>query len=252
MKKLLARTLLTALFLTGAGNLFAVVNVEVAVGGAAYEPEGGSAYKGATLDIQRNLGYDKIQRFTGRVKVKAPIIPGIYLQANPMKFDGNGVYNANFQYGDKTFSGNVPFTSSLQFDNVDVGLYYPLPFLKMATNEILNIELGLNARFIRFKSEFTQPSTGVSESKSQDGGVPMVYAGIQVQPIKRLKLESELRAVGYGGNRYSDFVIRAKVFVIAWAYLSAGYKVQNIVIDKDDVKTDIRFKGGVIEAGIDF
>ncbi len=252
MKNTRLKLALVGVLVLAASRAFALVNVEVGLGGVQYMPEGNLGYKGIVLDVKSDLGYEKINRFTGRVKVDLPIIPSIYLQANPISFEGTGSKNISFQYGDRTFTANVPFTSSLMLDNYDLALYYSIPFLKTVTNEVLNVELGLNARYINFKSEIKQPLTGLSESKSQAIGVPMGYLGLHISPIDFLKLETELRGVGYGGNRYVDFAARLKFIFLKLGFVAGGYKYQNIVIDQNDIKSDLRFSGPMVEAGVEF
>ena len=98
------------------------------------DPSGDIGYKGESLSLDNELKYDTKSKVFGRVKIDMPlVIPNIYLMATPMKFDGDGSKNANFTFGDKTFAGNAPFSSSLKLDHYDVALYYGLPFLKTAT-----------------------------------------------------------------------------------------------------------------------
>lgn len=243
--------LVCALFFAAA-QAHAIVNVEVGLGGVQYSPEGTLGYKGIALDVKNDLGYDKIKRFTGRVKVDFPIVPGIYLQANPMKFEGTGSKTVGFQFGDRVFTAGVPITSSLNLDQYDLALFYTIPFLKTATNEILNVELGLNGRYIDFKGELTQPTLALSESKSQALGIPMGYLGLHISPLDFLKLETELRGVAYGGNRYIDLAARLKMKILRYGFVAGGYKHQNIVIDQNDIKADLRIGGPFVEAGIDF
>ena len=61
------------------------------------------------------------------------LIPNIYLMATPMEFEATGSKSVNFTFGDRTFTGNTNFTSSLQLDHYDIAFYYGLPFVKTAT-----------------------------------------------------------------------------------------------------------------------
>ncbi len=107
MKKARLKFALVCILLMAASRAQALVNVEVGLGGVQYEPEGNFGYKGIVLDAKSDLGYDKIKRFTGRVKISVPIIPSFYLQANPMNFEGTGSKNINFQFGDRVFTAGV-------------------------------------------------------------------------------------------------------------------------------------------------
>jgi hypothetical protein len=65
-------------------------------------------------------------------------------------------------------------------------------------------------------------------------------------------LEGELRGIGYGSSRYIDIASRLKFKFLKLAFVSGGYKYQNIRIDQSDIKTDLMFGGPTVELGIDF
>ena len=231
------------------------LNIVVGLGYHLSDPEGGFNYKGLVpLDIKSDLKYDKYSAFTGRVKLELPVpfLPNLYVQAMPLRFDGTGAKNIPFQFGDQSFNANVPFTSSLKLDQYDLALYYGLPFLRTATLDKVAIDLGFNLRMIDFKGEITQAATGFTQSKSQALPVPMGYIGLRLSPIDFLSLEAELRAIGYGGNQYSDGVVKLKTKILKLGFFAAGYKFQNIKIDQNDIHADLHFTGPLAEIGIDF
>lgn len=252
MTQNLRRIILSVALLLGAQASHAVVNVEVGLGGTRQKPEGTMGYKGIDLDVASELGYGQITAFTGRVKLDIPIVPSIYLQAHPMKFEGTGTKNVNFQFGDRVFNANVPFQSSLRLDHYDLTLFYSLPFLKLATNEILNVELGLNARYVNFEGNINQTTSGISETKKQELVVPMGYLGLQVSPVDMLSLEGELKGIAYGSNQYVDALARLKVKVFKIIFVGGGYKHQSIILDRDSARANLRIGGPFVEAGIDF
>ena len=233
--------------------------VDVSVQGEQITPDGNLGYKAQNLpsnhlDLQNDLGYSKINTFTARVKVEwpVPLIPNIYLQATPMKFDGNGIRSQSFTYGDQTFQQGVPYTSTLQLDHYDLGIFYGIPFLKTATDGILNVDWGLNVRLIDFKANVTQPNTGLSQSESRAVPVPMGYVGLQVKPIDLITVNAELRGIGYGDSRYVDLVAGARVKVFMMLYVGGGYKYQNLKINYQDIDSDLRFGGPFVEIGASF
>jgi outer membrane protein len=229
------------------------IGLEVAVGVWRQDPSGDIGYKGESLSVEDELKYDAESKIYGRAKIETPLFfPNIYLMATPVKFDGDGSKNVNFTFGDKTFSGNTPFTSSLKLDHYDVALYYGLPFLKTATFGIFNAEVGLNARIIAFKAEINQPTTGINESKSLTLPIPMVYLGAQLKPVKFLSLEAEARAIAYSSNHYYDLIGRLKVQPIGPVFIGGGYRYEKVKIDQSDVKAEATFQGPFLELGIVF
>lgn len=228
------------------------IGLEAAVGAWSQSPGGDIAYKGESLSLKNDLKYGDEVKPYGRVKLELPILPNIYLMATPMEFKADGSKSIPFQFGNSTFNASVPFTSKVKLDQYDIGLYYGIPLLKTATAGVLNVDLGVNARIIDFQSEINQTSTGVHDSKSLTVPVPMLYAGIQVKPIKMVSAEAEFRGIAYGQNHYYDIIGRAKVNVFGPAFVAAGYRYEKLKIDQSDVKTSVNFGGPFGEVGVEF
>jgi outer membrane protein len=233
---------------------------EASIGYWKQSPSGDISYKALSvqdnLSIKNNLKYGSETKVMGRLKIEAPFIPNIYLMASPMEFSGHGSKNATFQFGDISFNGNVPFKSDVKLDQYDIGLYYGVPGLKLATLGVLNIDLGLDAKIINLKAQLTGQDTfsgmTVTQSKSLTPPVPMLYLGIQVKPVKWLSAEGEFRGGAYSGNRYYDYILRAKVKPIGPAFAAAGYRYEKVKVDMNDVKGDINFGGPFGEVGVEF
>ena len=213
----------------------------------------GDVLTGTKLDLESDLNYDTENRFFGRIKVELPLfLPNIYVMATPMKFEESGQTTFNINFGDQTIQANIPFESTLKLDHYDIALYYSLPFIRTATLDKLNIELGLNARFIDFEMEIIQQSAGISEKESETVVLPMGYIGIQISPMESFSIEAEGRGVAYSSNHYFDLIVRLKVKPFGPFFISAGYRYQDIDIDESDVEVNIEFKGPFAEAGLSF
>jgi outer membrane protein len=233
-------------------NAFAV-GVEAAVGIWMQDPSGDLGYKGESLSIKDELNYDKEAKVFGRVKIDMPLfIPNIYLMATPVKFEEDGSKNTSFKFGDKTFEGNVPFSSKLKLDHYDVALYYGIPFLKTVTLGKFNLEAGLNMRIVDLKAEIDQPSTGISESESLILPVPMLYLGAQLKPVKYLSVEIEARGIVYNSDHCYDLIGRLKVQPFGPVFLAGGYRYEGLKFDHSDVKADITLGGPFLELGFVF
>ncbi|MCX5718285.1 MAG: TIGR04219 family outer membrane beta-barrel protein [Nitrospirae bacterium] len=227
------------------------IGFEVAAGIWNQDPSGDIRYKGETLSLGNELKYGSETRFFGRAKIDMPLlIPNIYIMATPMEFEGTGNKSASFTFGERTFTGNTNFTSSLQLDHYDIAFYYGLPFVKTATLNKLNVDAGLNVRFIDMKAEVKQGV--VQESKSLTIPLPMVYVGAQFRPINKLSLEAELRGIALGSNHFYDLIGRVKYKAIEHVFIAAGYRYEDIKIDKSDVKANLTFSGPFAEAGVEF
>lgn len=246
------------------GNTFALpgIDFEAAIGGWMQSPTGDVSYLSGsatgldtTLDFEDDFKYDDQTRVAGRVKVKLPVVPGVYLMAAPSEFDGDGLKDVDFSFGDYDFSGTESFYSKVTLNQYDIGLYYSIPLLKTATLKKLNIDVGLNARILDIKGEIEQDSTvygPVKESTSEIIPVPMLFLAAQFTPIERIALEAEGRGISIGGNTVLSLIARLRVKVFGPTFAAAGYRYDAIDIDEDDVKLDTDIAGPFFEAGVKF
>jgi outer membrane protein len=226
---------------------------ELAAGIWSQDPSGDFSYKGDSLNVKDDLGFGKETKFLGRAKIEILLaLPNLYFMVTPMKFNGSESKNEQFIFNNETFQANVPFTSSLQFDQYDIALYYGLPFLKTATAGVFNIDLGIGAKIIDSKAFIDQPDTGVSESKSLTIGVPTVYVGAQANPFKLIGFEAEGRAGIYNSNHYYDLIGRLKIRPVGPLFIAGGYRYEEVKLDASDVKGKVTFKGPFVEAGLEF
>lgn len=231
-------------------SVSAAIGFEVAVGGWSQDPSGTLGYKGDSLGLSNDFRYGKETRLMGRAKIDMPlVIPNVYLMYTPMSFSGAG--SKSFAFAGRSFTGD--FTSELTLDHLDVALYYGIPGLKTLTLGILNVDVGLNARLIDFEARVDQDAAGIHESKSASLPIPMLYAGVQVKPIKALNIEAEGRGISYSGNQLYSAIGRLKIKPpIPLLFIAAGYRLDKVKIDEEDIKVDSEFSGPFAEAGIQF
>ena len=260
VKTLIAVGLLALTLVPGTAS---AIGIEASIGVWNQNPIGDISFRAGSaqdnLNIKDNLKYSDKTKLTGRVKIDMPLfLPNVYLMATPTEFNGTGIKNTTlptFQFGNVQFNGAIPFASKLKLDHYDIGLYYGVPMLKTATAGVLNVEVGLNARIIDFKAEVTGTnalSQTVTESKALTIPVPMLYAGVQVTPVKWFAAEGEVRGIAYGSNQYFDLIGRAKLKPFGPFFAAAGYRYEKVKIDVDDVKADATFSGPFGELGVEF
>ncbi|MFO8048467.1 MAG: hypothetical protein R6U29_05480, partial [Desulfosudaceae bacterium] len=143
--------LLAAILLLAMPGSSPAVGLEMAIGGWDQNIEGEVCYEGNNrndiIDLKDDAALDDETRVMGRVKVDMPaILPNIYIMATPMEFEGKGDKDVNFDFGDVSVSANTDFETRVTMDHVDVGLYYSIPFVNLASLDRLNIDLGLNLK----------------------------------------------------------------------------------------------------------
>jgi len=263
MKKITVCAGIVLLSIMLPGNALALpgIDVEAAIGGWMQSPVGDVSYAPTelgleeTLDFEDDFNYDDQTRVTGRIKVDIPVVPSVYLMASPSEFDGDGLKDVDFSFGDFEFSANEPFYSKVTLNQYDIGLYYSVPLLKTATLNKLNIDVGLNARIMDIKGEIEQDSTvygQVREETSETIPVPMLFLAAQFTPMERFALEAEGRGISIGGNTVMSVIARLRVKVFGPAFAAAGYRYDAIDIDENDVKLDTNIAGPFLEAGVKF
>ena len=230
------------------------VGFEVAVSGWLPSPQGEISYNPITdddvIDIEDDLGYEDDRHVSGRVKLEIPIIPNIYLMATPLNFDEPGSKEQEFDFGDTTFSAGIDFESTLTLNMYDIGLYYDVPFLELASAGIFSVELGLNARI--FDTAVSIEQGILKETEDYIAACPLGYIGLRASPIDSLAFEAEARGVSYSDITVLSTIGRVKLSPFGPFFVAGGYRYELLDIEIEDVAVDIQFNGPFAEAGIQF
>ncbi|MBF0556965.1 MAG: TIGR04219 family outer membrane beta-barrel protein [Nitrospirae bacterium] len=227
--------------------------VEATLGAIVEDPGGHVSYNGTSLDVNDDLKYDSKTRMTGRLKLTVPgyFVPNVYLMVTPVRFSADGYKVVSFVYGGKTFTGGIPFNSTLQSDQYDIAFYWGIPYLRVATNNILNVDLGIDVKITANKVELNQGTQ--SASKNLTIPVPMLYAGVQVKPVQRLSLEAEIRAITAGSRgSLTDLSFAARYSPVWPLLIGVGYRYEYLKINVSDVDSATSFSGPFFEAGVKF
>lgn len=226
------------------------IGIEGAVGVWQQASSGTFEYEGDSLSLEDDFGIsDKNTGLIGRLKLDLPgPIPNVYLMGTQMSFDGTAT--RNFTFGGYNFADVI--TTELVLDHYDIALYYGLPFLGTLSNDMLNLEAGLNLRVLELNATVTESLTAYQETGDVTAPVPMLYVGLQIDPTDNLGIEFEGRGLSLSGNSYVDFIGRVKYSPATPVFIAGGYRYESITIDADDVKADLTFAGPFVEAGFEF
>lgn len=232
------------------------IGLEVAIGGWRQDPSGSLGYEvlddGDILDVDTHLKYEDETRVAGRLSIDMPLfLPNIYLMATPMEFSAIGQKDEGFKFGDVNFDPGQ-FYSETVLNNLDVALYYGIPFLKTATFEKLNIDLGINVRIYDYELSVRQDSSGRYESKSGLLPIPQVFLAVQFSPIQELSFQVEGRGISYSGNDLYSIIGRIKVNIVGPLFAAGGYRYELLKLDEEGVLADVEFSGPFVEAGFSF
>ncbi len=227
-----------------------MLGIEGAVGVWWPSPSGGlkTASDDSLLDLRDDFSFSRETELCGRLKVNMPLlIPNAYVMANPLRL--NERTKKNFQFGGESFSGDLD--TELKFNQYDLGLFYAVPFLRAATLNRLNVDAGLNIRFIDAEAAVSeQGANPVSESMSVV--IPQVYLGAQFQPIKRFSFEAEARGLTYRDESSYSLLGRVKATAFGPVFVSGGYRYDEYDIDRSGLVMDFSFSGPFVETGLSF
>lgn len=254
-------TIVTALLLGAATNIYAI-DFEIALGGWQQEFSGTLGFdefidSEDILDIENDFNFDKENKIFGRARLDLPLFfPNLIFVAAPMSFEGNGSKTISFDYGDLT---DIPIGANLEADitlnQYDVSMFWGIPALKTATAGKLNIDLGVNIRWIDLDAELRATDGGTYDERDEasvSAPVPMLFLAVQVMPTKSFAIEAEGRGVSVGDNKLYSIIGRVKYSIPGPVFVAGGYRSDKIEIDEDDVLADIEFSGPFVELGINF
>lgn len=235
--------------------------VELALGGWQQSLGGELGYEvddaDDIVDLEQDFEFDDELRVTGRVNIDLPLFfPNIYLIASPLEFEGTGSKSVQVKYGDIEFAADADLDTTLTMNQYDIALYWGIPALKRATNGIFNIDLGLNVRIIDFEAivsgEEALTSTIVEESVSATIPLPMLYLAFQIEPIDEIAIEVESRLISIAGNKLYSIIGRIKYNFAGPVFVAAGYRIDKLEIDEEDIQAEIDFNGPFVELGLIF
>jgi outer membrane protein len=249
--------LFSLLFVLSLTTTVFAFGIEFSVGAWYQQPSGTLSFdkhsSADDLDLENDLGYDDKWQPSARLKIDMPsLIPNLYLMYTAMKWSETGSKDVDFSFGGENFQGNVDFDSELKMNHLDAALYYGIPGIRTASANVFNIDLGLNFRLLDFKAEIEQDDINQKESESYFLPIPMLYAGMQIEPTNWIALDLEGRGIVYSNNHYVSLIGRLKVMPFGPLFVAGGYRYDNIKIDYKDVDVDADFKGPFAEVGFEF
>lgn len=131
-------------------------------------------------------------------------------------------------------------TNTVKFSQIDTTLYYEV------LDNVVDLDIGLTGKYV--KGDVTG-----TVNQSFDVIIPMVYmaAGVKI-PTLPVRLDTDLKYVGYSGNSVSDMRIKAAWEVFAGLEAVAGYRYESLQLDENDIYSTLKIKGPFIGVGYRF
>jgi outer membrane protein len=253
---------LVLLFWTAPADPAPAATIELAVGGWRQDPNGhlNTIVSGQSLDFDLvdDLDYQPEYRIFGRLKLETPqYFPNLYVLAAPMEFEETGQKYMEIRYNGNHFSADVDLDSKLTLNQYDLSFYYGLPAVRAATAKKLNLDVGLNLRWVDFSAEITghsaaAPGMVIAKEESLSIIVPMLLVAVQFMPSERFSFEVEARGLTIGGNSIYSLMGRVRYTLVGPAFIAGGYRYDALDIDEGKIRLVDDFSGPFAEFGLKF
>ena len=235
MKKNIVLLSLSAILALGASA--DTFGLEMGAAAWASKTSGNIEYKGDSIDLEKDLGYEDLNTnfIWASFEHPIPLIPNIKIQHTKIEDTASKISNVTFD--NKTFSGNV--SSSLQLNQTDFIAYYEL------LDNWVNLDVGINGKFIDASVSVNDTSTTPASNKNLEYIIPMVYAKARFDlPFSGLSAETDLSYITYEDSEFYDLKGGLLYETSFGLGATAGYRMEKLQLDDiSDVNSNIEFKG---------
>jgi outer membrane protein len=199
-----------------------------------------------------NRDVDEDTRSFGRhIEDMALYLPNICVMATPIKYEGTSINSMRLDFGDESAKNDIALNSDVTPKDLDIALYYGIPFVKTVSHDRLNLDVGLHLQSVDFDDDIEQDSIGQT-SESFILPIPMVFAAVQFHPLDLLALEAEGRGISIGGKKSYGLIGRIRWKTYGPIYATGGYRYSRYALDNDDMVVDTEISGPFVEAGLSF
>jgi len=214
----------------------------------SFETKGDFQYDGDEWSADSRDGFNLDRTQDGVVwanfRHPLPILPNVKVMHTRVGPDGTGTVSANRDFGGFTFGADEDVAADLTLDQTDITLYYnPLKYMPT-----VDLDLGLNIKYIDGDAELRSRTTGERERTSFSGALPMAYArgGFDL-PFTGLSAEAVGSLISYDGHRLEDLRAGLRYELNAGLGIEGGYRRVRLKLDDlDDVDADLRMEGPYI------
>lgn len=233
-------------------------HAEAGVGIGEHDLSGDIQYRGDKIDLKDTLGMGKETQTTFKLKFEhpVPIVPNIYYHYIPSSFTAKKTSTETIGYGGQTFQASTVVTSEVNITRHDIGLFYNVPFVGLATLGILDLEFGINAKLLDFTGSLEGQVVGTGmvqkEEKAVTVPIPQLYAGFSITPIGLVSLNGEIKYISIDGNTLSEIDVSLRIRPLPFLYITVGYFMETLKVDTEDLVTDITTNAPYLMIGAEF
>ncbi|MGW8187529.1 MAG: TIGR04219 family outer membrane beta-barrel protein [Desulfobacterales bacterium] len=202
--------------------------------------------------FEDNRDFDEDTRFFGPFLVDmSQYLPNICVMATPIKYEGTNINSMRLDFGDESVKDDIALNSDVALSDLDIALYYGIPFVKTVSHDRLNVDLGINLRSIDFDDDIERDSISQT-SESFILPIPMVFAAVQFHPLDLLAIEAEGRGISIGGKKSYGLIGRIRWKTYGPIYAAGGYRFSRYETDNDGLVVSTEINGPFVEAGLSF
>ncbi|MEK7467525.1 MAG: hypothetical protein AAB074_08950 [Planctomycetota bacterium] len=221
-----------------------------------------SIFTGSHIDLVDELDFeepvDPLIEGVLRARMKKIQIRAAYFQVS---WDETTRLEKTIRFKDLVFSAStiVEANATVRFGALDA------MFLIVDTGnskEIgLEIGIGIGGRYLSFEGAIENALTGVDESISRTGIVPVVSVFASVAFLNCFRIDVEASGMKIPGffpkieGTFLDASIEARVYLVSFLYIAGGYRFILLDVEWDasaDVEFETRLQGFFVGAGITF
>jgi outer membrane protein len=202
--------------------------------------------------LEDDREFDEASRSFGQVMVDmSQYLPNICVMMTSINYEGTHINNMRLDFSGESFKDDVSLDSKATLNDLDIALYYGIPFVKTVSHDRLNIDLGINVRTLDFEDTIEQNSSGQASEKLSLP-IPMVFAALQFHPVDALAIEAEGRGISIDGKKSYGLIGRLRWKTYGPIYAAGGYRFSRYEIDNDGMVVNTVINGPFVEAGLSF
>lgn len=206
---------------------------------------------GTRIDLDNDLGVDSENLPELRLTISTGLNSKIRLAYLHGDFEGDRTIERSFQFAGTTFTANSRVESEMELHYGRIGWAWQF----IAVPGIFKIGPMVELKGLVIDASLRSRGTGpnIHESKLLPMAFPTVGAMVNVTPVKSLDLFAEVSGVPFGDlGHVVDAEAGLRFIPIRFLSLSAGYRVFDFRVGKDDNFAKLNLSGPFIGASVRF
>lgn len=208
-----------------------------------------SGIRGTEIDLESDLDIDDesypiIEAFVGLGNHHLSLS---YYNAD---YSGTNTVSRDIIFAGRTFTANIPISSSLEYDVYDVMYRYDLLNLE---NVLAGFSLGIVGRVEVFDGEVELTSSALTERESVTAPIPGLGLNLHVGILADI-LEGRVLVTGMGYSDGTMFDGQADISFTPFPFVDihGGYRIFVVDADIDDVEFDYDTSGPYVGVTVSF